>query len=171
MIEDLKKKNIFYKNYEIINFINTNDIEKRLILEWRNSDSVRKWMTNKDIISIEEHLNYVESLKNNKQKLCFLVKENSDYLGIIEFDNINYTNKSAYFGLNANPNNKKLGIGRILEEVLLYIAKEKLLINKLKLYVFIENKLAINLYKKFGFLITKEDSIHERKIYYMEKIL
>ena len=31
MIENLKKKNIVYKNYEIINFINTNDLEKRLI--------------------------------------------------------------------------------------------------------------------------------------------
>jgi len=169
MIEDLKKDNIFYKNYEIINFINTNDIEKRLILEWRNNDDVRKWMINKDLITIEEHFNYIESLKNNKKKLCFLLKEKNNYLGIVEFDEIN--NNSASFGINKNIMSTKKGLGELLEKLSIYIAKTKLNINKLTLSVLKDNIRAIELYKKSNYSIKYEKEIYNNILIYMEKKL
>ena len=169
MIEDLKKDNIFYKNYEIINFINTNDIEKKLILEWRNNDDVRKWMINKDLITIEEHFNYIESLKNNKKKLCFLLKEKNDYLGIVEFDEIN--NNSASFGINKNIMSTKKGLGELLEKLSIYIAKTKLNINKLTLSVLKDNIRAIELYNKSNYSIKYEKEIYNNILIYMEKKL
>jgi UDP-4-amino-4,6-dideoxy-N-acetyl-beta-L-altrosamine N-acetyltransferase len=171
MIDNLKNKSIFYKNYEIINFINTNELEKSLILEWRNNENVRKWMVNNNIISLEEHLNYINSLKNKDDKLCFLIKEYDEYLGIIEFDEINLNTKSAYFGINANIDIKVRGIGRILESISTYIAKELLKLETLKLYVFKENSKAINLYKKSNYFIKEESTINRQKIIYMEKTL
>lgn len=71
ILDKLRNESIIYKDYTITNFINTIDIEKKLILDWRNDENVRKWMVNKNIISYNEHLNYINSLKNNNQKLCF----------------------------------------------------------------------------------------------------
>lgn len=171
MIKKLKESSLFYKEYEIINFINTNENEKKLILQWRNNENVRKWMVNKDIILLDEHYKYIESLKNNNNKLCFLIKSNNDYLGVIEFDSIDVKNNSAYFGLNANMESKQSGIGTVLQEIGLYISKDKLNINSLLLYVFANNKSAISLYEKFNFKTIKEDFIYNEKILYMEKIL
>jgi len=169
MIEKLKETPLSYKSYNLINFIQTNDKEKKLILKWRNSDDVRQWMVNKSIITLEEHYNYIDSLKDKKDKLCFLVKEEENYLGIVEFDEINA--KSAFFGLNANSDTKIKGVGRILESISIYIAKELLGLKKLKLYVFIENKQVINLHKKFAFNIVSSDLIDKQEVIYMEKIL
>ena len=45
------------------NFINLTEEEKLLVLEWHNSDRVRLKMTNQDIIPLENHLRFIESLK------------------------------------------------------------------------------------------------------------
>ncbi|MEA3315624.1 MAG: UDP-4-amino-4,6-dideoxy-N-acetyl-beta-L-altrosamine N-acetyltransferase [Campylobacterota bacterium] len=171
MIDRLKKRNIFYQNYKIINFINTIDLEKKLILKWRNNKNVRKWMVNKNLINYNEHKNYIISLKKNNQKLCFLIKSKNSSLGIIEFDKIDLYKKTAYFGLNSNITNKEIGIGKILMEISIYLAKEKIGLKKLNLYVFTTNKKAINLYNKFKFEVIKEKKHISKHFYYMEKIL
>ena len=50
--------------YSFINFINLNEEEVSLILEWRNNASIRRYMYNKDIISLENHISFVKSLKS-----------------------------------------------------------------------------------------------------------
>ena len=167
MIEKLKETPLSYKSYSLINFIQTNDKEKELILKWRNSDEVRQWMVNKSIITLEEHYNYIDSLKDKKDKLCFLVKEEENYLGIVEFDEIDA--KSAFFGLNANSDTKIKGVGRILESISIYIAKELLGLKKLKLYVFNNNERAIRLYERSNYKVLADNS--DNKITYMEKTL
>lgn len=171
MINELKKTNIFYKKYELINFINTNENEKKLILEWRNDENVRKWMVNKNIITMDEHLRYIDSLKHKDDKLCFIVKCKEGYLGIIEFDKIDLINKEAYFGLNMNPNCNLLGIGTSLLDIISMISSANLHLRKLLLYVFEDNIKAINLYKKMNFHELKSNILNKEKILYMEKIL
>jgi len=169
MINELKENPILYKEYKIINFIYTNEDEKKLILKWRNHDDVRKWMFNKAIISTNEHYNYMQSLQNRPDKLCFLVSTENEYLGIIEFNEVNLKQKSAYFGLNTNMSLKWLGAGTILQEICLYLSKNQLQIKTLMLDVFSNNKRAISLYKRFNFRTTKEYYIKYDKVLHMEK--
>ncbi len=60
---------------ELINFVDMSLDEKKMVLEWRNHPNIRKYMYNRYTISLEEHLNYIESLKNAKDKRYFLVRE------------------------------------------------------------------------------------------------
>lgn len=101
----------------------------------------------------------------------FSYKNNHYYLGVVEFDSIDLKNDSAYFGLSANMESKRSGVGTVLQEICLYISKDKLKIKNLLLYVFSNNKNAISLYEKFGFKTIKEDFIYNEKIFFMEKIL
>ncbi len=55
------------------NFIFLNDIEKKDILELRNKEYVRENMINSEPISLENHILFIESLKENKNKTYFAI--------------------------------------------------------------------------------------------------
>ena len=153
---------------ELINFINASLEEKKMILEWRNHPKIKKWMYNQEEISLESHLNFIKSLKIYKDKIYFLVKMDKEYIGTIYFTTINYKNKSAYFGLYSNPYSKVPGIGRILEKIAIDYAFNTLNINTLKLEVFENNKIVINLHKKFNFKQIEEKTVNNKKVIIME---
>lgn len=162
------KENIKIKEVELINFIYLPLKQKKMILEWRNHPDIRKWMYNQYEISLDEHLNFIESLKNKKDKLYFLVKKNSKYIGVIDFYDIDNNKKEAKFGLYKNPYEKTVGIGKILIETVIEFAFNILKLKKLKLEVFNENKKARNLYKRYNFRKIGEKVINNKKIICME---
>jgi len=153
---------------ELINFVNTSLEEKKMILEWRNHPNIRKWMYNQEEIELDSHLQFIDSLKYCQDKLYFLVKMDKQYIGVIDFTNIDYHNKSTYFGLYSNPNLKIAGIGTILLKTILNYAFNTLNMNTLKLEVFEINKKALNLYKKFNFKKTGEKIVNNKKMILME---
>ena len=103
------------KDIKLINFIDLSQEEKMMILEWRNKIDIQKWMHTQNDISLEEHLDFIDSLKTIKDKLYFLVKKEDENIGVVYFTNL--TKKEVYFGLYANPTIKILGVGRILEKL------------------------------------------------------
>ena len=151
---------------ELINFINTSFEEKKMILKWRNHPNIREWMYNQKEISIESHLNFIESLKNSKDKIYCFVKMGKEYIGVIDFTNINHQNKSTYFGLYSNPYSKTTGIGTILLKTIINYAFNVLNMNILKLEVFKTNKKALNLYKKFNFKKIGKKNSKQQKSYH-----
>ena len=133
------------------NFIQLNYDEKLMILEWRNHSETSKFMINKKV-DLEEHLNFINSLKENKTKLYFLV----DDIGVIDFTNI--TDKKADIGLYKNPNKQK--VGSVLMKHIVDYGFNVLGLEKLVLYVYEDNQKAINLYKKFNFkIVDKKDNL------------
>jgi len=133
------------------NFVNLTLNEKKEVLKWRNHPEIRKWMYNKEEIPLKNHLESIESLKNDKSRLYFKV----DNIGII---NYKITNNIAEIGLHKNP--EKKGVGKILMQKLIDYGFNELNLKKLILYVFENNETAINLYKNFGFIETdKKDNL------------
>ena len=133
------------------NFIQLNYDEKLMILEWRNHSETSKFMINKKV-ELKEHLNFINSLKENKTKLYFLL----DDIGVIDFTNI--TDKKADIGLYKNPNKQK--VGSILMKHIVDYGFNVLKLEKLILYVYKNNQKAINLYKKFNFkIVDKKDNL------------
>jgi UDP-4-amino-4,6-dideoxy-N-acetyl-beta-L-altrosamine N-acetyltransferase len=133
------------------NFIQLNYDEKLMILEWRNHSETSKFMINKKV-ELKEHLNFINSLKENKTKLYFLV----DDIGVVDF--INITDKKADIGLYKNPNKQK--VGSVLMKHIIDYGFNVLKLEKLILYVYKNNQKAINLYKKFNFkIVDKKDNL------------
>ena len=62
------------------NFIFLNDIEKKDILELRNKEYVRENMINSEPISLENHILFIESLKN-KNKTYFAIFFDNQLIG------------------------------------------------------------------------------------------
>jgi UDP-4-amino-4,6-dideoxy-N-acetyl-beta-L-altrosamine N-acetyltransferase len=121
--------------------------EKEMVLNWRNDDDVRKWMFTQAIIPLSDHLNYIDSLPSRKDRAYFLVKNENEAIGVIDFTNI--TAQSADIGLYAKPMLK--GMGKVLMHEIIaygfYVLKVETLISE----VLKENESAIRLYKKFDF--------------------
>lgn len=149
---------------KLINFIDLTLEEKKMVLLWRNHKEIKQWMYNTDDISIENHLKFIESLKNAIDKLYFLVKQDNEYIGVIDFTNI--TNKSSDFGLYSNVDLK--GAGKILLENICNYAFNTLKLEILKAEVFGDNEKAIYLYKKFNFQEIDKKIVNNKKVICME---
>jgi len=154
---------------ESINLVNFTDLtldEKKMVLSWRNHPDVKKWMYNNNDITIENHLSFIENLKDSKDKEYFTVKQDNEYIGVIDFTGIN--NPEIFFGLYSNPNVKIAGVGRILEKICINYAMNILNVETLKLEVFSDNVQVRNLHKKFNFKETDKKIINNKEVICME---
>lgn len=135
---------------ELINFTDLTDEQILMILRWRNDERIAKFMKNKSV-SEQEHRKFISNLKNDETKRYFLVKEDSDYIGVIDFVGIEAD--ACEFGIYANPELK----GKILMQTIAEYAAKTLKVGELKSCVYNENEKAIALYRKFGFEIYGRD--------------
>jgi UDP-4-amino-4,6-dideoxy-N-acetyl-beta-L-altrosamine N-acetyltransferase len=154
--------------YNLINFIDLTEFEIQQVLAWRNHKDIKKWMYTNENITLEQHLNFINKLQSTNTKLYFVVKQDINYLGVVDFYDIDSDRKECDFGLYANPFEKIAGIGRILEEISIKYAFDNLKLNKLKLEVFTDNERALNLYKKYQFEETNRKIVNEREVICME---
>ncbi|RXJ77274.1 UDP-4-amino-4,6-dideoxy-N-acetyl-beta-L-altrosamine N-acetyltransferase [Arcobacter sp. F155] len=154
------------KKIKLINFTKLSLDEKKLILQWRNNPLIKKWMYTEKDISLEDHLSFIDNLLLSEDKLYFLVKENMEYIGVIDF--VNISPDSLNMGIYANPFLKNKGI-ILLEEIIKY-SFDILKVKKIKAEVFKENDKACNLYKKYNFTTVNEKNINNREVACMELI-
>jgi len=155
-------------NIELINFTKMTLDEKKMVLSWRNHSEIKKWMYNSNDILLESHLEYIESLNNSLDKLYFLVKKDSNYIGVIDFTSIDRDKKSSEFGLYANASTQIPGVGRVLENICIDYAFNILKIKTLKLEVFSDNIQVRNLHKKFHFQETQKKIVNNKEVICME---
>ena len=158
VVDSFEKDKIEKISVELINFTDLSYNKKVEILSWRNHSSIRKWMFDKELISLENHIAYINSLKEKKDRVYFVVKQYGQAVGVIDFTNINLNNLEAQIGLYAKPMLK--GMGSLLMQNILEYGFNKLKLKKLVATVFEDNLSAIRLYEKFNFkLIDKVDSL------------
>ena len=157
---------IEFLDVELINFINLSLDEKKMVLKWRNTPAIKKWMFNQNKIDLDNHLHYIESLKQKKDRLYFLLKSEHQAIGVIDFTNIDTKNNKAEFGIYTNPNLK--GKGNLLMSILIQYAFKNLNIKTLKAEVFAENLPAIKLYVRYNFKEKKRYLLNNKQIIQME---
>ena len=167
-IDNFNKELIEKLSIELVNFIDLDYKEKIEILSWRNHPNVRKWMFNDDIIELDEHLAYINSLQEKEDRVYFLVKQYGKPIGVIDITNIDNKNLKAEIGLYANPMLK--GVGSLLMNSLIKYSFENLKLKKIVAKVFEENIRAIKLYKKFNFIKISEENVNNKKVICMELI-
>ncbi len=153
-------------NIVLVNFIDLTIEEKKMILSWRNHPSIKQWMYNSNDIALDNHLEFIETLKNCVDKLYFLVKQDNSYIGVIDFTNIDKNSDSSEFGLYTNVEFK--GMGKVLLNCICDYGFNALNIDKLIAEVFAENEKAINLYKKYKFQEVGKKEINNKEVICME---
>ena len=136
------------ENIKLMNFTELTLEQKEMVLIWRNSSEIRKWMYSQEEIELNDHLNFIESLKSRKDKLYFLVKKDKEYIGVIDFTEI-IEEESLHMGIYTNPNIK--GNGKILLNKIIEYSFDNLKVKKIYSEVFSQNNKAYELYEKYNF--------------------
>jgi len=122
------------------------------VLQMRNHQKIRRWMHHKNLISKSEHLLFIAALVFCEDKRFFVVQRAVKVVGIISFTDINVKTQRAQFGIFANPFLDEKGRGEFLVTLAVQYATNVLKLTNLDLVVIADNKIAINLYEKFGFV-------------------
>ena len=136
-----------FKNYTILD-----ENELKLALKFRNEN--RKWMINDDIITLEEHIKWIDTLQTNNKTIYYLVyKDNIPFMSI-NYHDIDLDMKEAYWGYFLGDKNFKSEVLKI-EKIIIDIAFNKFGLIKLLCINDINNSVT-NIHKFFGF---KEDKI------------
>ena len=151
---------------ELVNFTDLSLDEKKMVLDWRNDPNIRKWMFTQEIISLDNHLDYIESLDARKDRVYFLVKKASQMIGVIDFTNIDYEGKRTEFGIYTNPALR--GVGNVLMESMIDYAFNTFKVNTVISEVFEDNISAIRLYKRYDFKSMEIKKVNDKNVIYME---
>lgn len=153
------------KNTKLINFAELSLDEKKMVLAWRNHPDIKKWMYNQDNIKLDDHLSFIESLKQSDDKLYFLAKQDNENIGVIDFTQITQK-ESVHMGLYVNPS--VFGKGKILINEIINYSFNILKVKKIIAEVFVENKKAHEVYIKFNFREISRKTENNKEVVCME---
>ena len=149
------------KHYEVINYVDCTREQLLEILRMRNLDAIRLWMTNPEVISEENHFNFVERLKGNTDRLYYAIYRNGILVGTY---NLTKEKEGVWErGIFANPVTQGKGETEQWERQILADLPEhgiKTLTAKVKL----DNPKSIGYHTKLGY---KEQSRDNEYIYFL----
>ncbi len=150
--------------YDIVNYVNCTQEQHLEILNLRNLDDVRKWMVNPEVISEENHFQFVERLKENPDRLYFAIYKDGLLVGTY---NLTKEKDGVWErGIIANPNTKIKGETAKWEGIILAdLSKQgiKTVTAKVKQ----DNPRSIKYHEKLGY---QEQSRDNEYIYYILRL-
>ncbi len=111
-------------------------------------------MINQNTIFIEEHGQFLESLKADRTKQYFLTKYDNKNIGVIDFYNIEPNGTYCYYGYYLNFELIGSAYGLLLEYLVIEYGFDQLKRSKLIAETMHSNTSAIELHKRFGFIET-----------------
>jgi UDP-4-amino-4,6-dideoxy-N-acetyl-beta-L-altrosamine N-acetyltransferase len=135
--------------YQFKNFVDMNSEEVSLVWRWRNNPDIRKWSYNTQENRLNDHINFIESLRSSNDKKYWLVYRSGTPVAV--FSLVNMKKKTAELGLYIGPLfHLKFFSTEIFYNTLLFIFEE-IKMRELYGYVKINNKAANALDDFFGF--------------------
>ena len=90
-------KQIIYQvnDYTFTNFILLDEEMIKQVWQWRNDPQIRKYMYNKEIIPLEDHFRFVQSLKERSDVAYWLVRKGEEPIGVTNLTDIDIEMSSA----------------------------------------------------------------------------
>ncbi len=98
-------------NYYFKNFVTLSIEEKNMILSWRNDKRISKWMCNREPLSLENHINFIEGLKHRTDVYYWLVVKDEIPLGVFDIIDVDTDKNDCEPGYYLNPEFLDSGIG------------------------------------------------------------
>jgi|SRR3989344_1873203 len=144
------RKNLTVNGLALINFVNLNDNEKNLVLDWRNHKKVRSQMLTNQVITKEEHFDFIKKLAKNQRHFCWLVKKGQKFIGMVALHDVDFKNKHCYFGAYADPHSKIIGVGFLLFQIIIKLAFDVFKLHSLRGSTIGDNPV-LYIHKKLGF--------------------
>ena len=157
--KDVVLHSLWNDRYEVINYVDCTKEQNLDILALRNRDDVRSWMVNPEVIPEENHFKFVESLKNNPNRLYYAIYNNGMLVGT--YNLTNEGNGVWERGIIANPSTQGTGQTEKWERQILSSLPSEIEVVSAKVKQ--DNVRSIKYHEKLGY---KEKSRDNEYIYY-----
>ncbi len=144
------------------------DIE--FLRKWRNDPQNNKFLSKIPYITQEMQLKWYENYLQNKDEFSFAIEQVEDSKQIVGSLSLHeFCKDSCLLGrvLVGDPEAHGKGVGINASKAALKIAFEQMGMANVKLHVFKDNNIAVNVYKKAGFSVMEEIGTAEGKIEYI----
>lgn len=129
------------------------DKDCELMLEWMRDDDITSCFREPfEQYTKEKVLNFIKNSFNDNNQHFAIVDLNDNYLGTISLKNISYINKNAEYAIVMRKQAQGKGLATEATNKILQYAFKDLKLHKIYLNVLEENKKAIRLYEKVGFI-------------------
>lgn len=149
--------------YKVINYVDCSKEQNVDILALRNRDDVRSWMVNPEVISEEIHFKFVESLKDNPNRLYYAVYKDGQLVGT--YNLTNEGNGVWERGIIASPSTQGTGQTEKWERQILRCLPSD--IEAVSAKVKQDNLRSIRYHEKLGY---KEQTRDDKYIYYILRL-
>jgi UDP-4-amino-4,6-dideoxy-N-acetyl-beta-L-altrosamine N-acetyltransferase len=147
----------------MVNFIQTSEEQRRMILEWRNSDTIRMKMFETHIISWESHLSFIEGLKARSDCHYFLCSFENEYLGVANVTAISIAHSRANWGIYLSPECSVKLAGYKIAEAIFHFVFKTMGLQTLRSEVLANNQIGLLYNQSLGFeqeAVLKDYIIH-----------
>lgn len=141
------------KEEYLLRIIEEKDLAK--VLEWRNSDRIRKNMFTDRIIKLEEHKGWFARINNDIENIYLIFEKNDEPLGLIYFTDIDYKEGKCNLGFYLGEENTPRGTGNKMGKLGLEYAFRVLKIKKIYGEVLAFNERSIKYFLKLGFSLER----------------
>ncbi len=126
-------------------------------LDWRNREDIRHHFIKSEIISLQQHLSWWEEYCTRDNDFVFIIEETEKLnrpVGQVSLYNIDLKKGEAEYGrlMIGDSKARGKGLARRATEFLLTWAFNSLEIKRIYLRVLKDNTIAINRYRRFGFI-------------------
>jgi UDP-4-amino-4,6-dideoxy-N-acetyl-beta-L-altrosamine N-acetyltransferase len=121
-----------------------------MVLTWRNHPSVRTFMLTQHEISLQEHRNWFERVKHEKNRKQLIVLDSSEPIGFVQFNPVS-PGSIADWGFYTKPDATK-GSGTKLGNAALKYAFQDLGVHKVCGQAIESNAASIAFHQKLGFI-------------------
>ena len=161
--KDVVLHSLWNDRYEVINYVDCTKEQNLDILALRNRDDVRSWMVNPVVIPVENHFKFVESLKDNPNRLYYAIYKNGMLVGTYHL-----TNEGDGIwerGIIANPSTQGTGQTEKWERQIFSSLPSE--IKAVSAKVKQDNLRSIKYHEKLGY---KEQSRDNKYIYYILRL-
>ena len=143
---------IKFNNIDFKNILSGSDLEVLEILNIRNEDNIRVNMFSKNLITLNEHLNWFGSLKTSKKNIFYLIQYNKKTIGGLGLKKSHLNSHDFVWSFYISQKIKIFGLGSLIELKAIDYFFSTYKISNLFCYVLIKNKLVEKLHRKFGFV-------------------
>ncbi len=142
--------------------------DSNFILEWRNSERIRSFSYNDQIIEVKEHRKWFESVKNSKYRKVLIFEADDEPLGLVQFFDIDLPNRRCKWGFYLGSDNLPKGTGSEMGKLALAYAFDHLGVERIDGEAISHNQGSIKFHQKMGFA---QEGIIEKQIYRDERWL
>lgn len=135
-------------DYKLEN-VGRNEIKR--VWEWRNADHIRPFMNHDEIIPLEDHYRWLESVDKDTSKLVKLCFYNEKPIGLVNFSQIDLKNKTCDWGLYIGDKSSPRGSGKIMGILALDLIFNEGQMRKCCAQILDFNRKSLSYHQKLGF--------------------